>query len=66
MDGYKPQQLSTYALTLFNYQTEVNEEKVSVDFWDTAGQERFNNMHPSYYHQAHACIIVFDTTRKIT
>jgi hypothetical protein len=26
----KPQQLSTYALTLFNYQTEVNEEKVSV------------------------------------
>ncbi|XP_076077151.1 rab-like protein 2A [Mytilus galloprovincialis] len=66
MDGYKPQQLSTFALTLFNYQTEVNKEKVSVDFWDTAGQERFNNMHPSYYHQAHACIIVFDTTRKIT
>lgn len=28
------------------------------DFWDTAGQERFNNMHPSYYHQAHACIVV--------
>ena len=28
------------------------------DFWDTAGQERFNNMHPSYYHQAHACILV--------
>ena len=29
-----------------------------TDFWDTAGQERFNSMHPSYYHQAHACIIV--------
>ena len=28
------------------------------DFWDTAGQERFNSMHPSYYHQAHACILV--------
>ncbi|XP_045195691.1 rab-like protein 2A [Mercenaria mercenaria] len=66
MDGYKPQQLSTYALTLFNYKTEVNKQKVLVDFWDTAGQERFNNMHPSYYHQAHACILVFDTTRKIT
>lgn len=26
----KPQQLSTFALTLFNYQTEVNKEKVSV------------------------------------
>ncbi|XP_060063267.1 rab-like protein 2A [Ylistrum balloti] len=66
MDGYKPQQLSTFALTLFNYRTEVNDQKVSVDFWDTAGQERFNNMHPSYYHQAHACILVFDTTRKVT
>lgn len=29
-----------------------------LDFWDTAGQERFSNMHPSYYHQAHACILV--------
>jgi Ras of Complex, Roc, domain of DAPkinase len=28
------------------------------DFWDTAGQERFSSMHPSYYHQAHACILV--------
>ena len=32
-----------------------------ADFWDTAGQERFNNMHPSYYHQAHACILVNPT-----
>ncbi|XP_064607912.1 rab-like protein 2A [Liolophura sinensis] len=66
MDGYQPQQLSTFALTLFNYKTEVNEKKVSVDFWDTAGQERFSNMHPSYYHQAHACILVFDSSRKVT
>jgi hypothetical protein len=29
-----------------------------ADFWDTAGQERFNSMHPSYYHRAHACILV--------
>lgn len=28
------------------------------DFWDTAGQERFQSMHPSYYHKAHACIMV--------
>jgi Rab-like protein 2 len=36
------------------------------DFWDTAGQERFNSLHPTYYHQAHACVLVFDVTRKIT
>ncbi|XP_013391798.1 rab-like protein 2A [Lingula anatina] len=66
MDGYQPQQLSTYALTLFRYKTKVNKKEVAVDFWDTAGQERFSSMHPSYYHQAHACILVFDVTRKIT
>lgn len=66
MDGYQPQQLSTYALTLFRYNTKVNGVSVAVDFWDTAGQERFSSMHPSYYHQAHACIAVFDVTRKVT
>jgi len=29
-----------------------------LDFWDTAGQEQFNTMHHSYYHQAHACVLV--------
>lgn len=66
MDEYQPQQLSTYALTMFKKKTEVNGKVVNVDFWDTAGQERFSNMHPSYYHQAHACILVFDISRKIT
>ncbi|UYV68676.1 RABL2B [Cordylochernes scorpioides] len=32
-------------------------EAVLSDFWDTAGQERFNSLHPSYYHQAHACVL---------
>jgi len=66
MDGYKPQQLSTYALTLFQYKTHVDGTDVRVDFWDTAGQERFSSMHPSYYHQAHSCLLVFDITRKGT
>ncbi|XP_041110596.1 RAB, member of RAS oncogene family-like 2 [Polyodon spathula] len=66
MDGYRPQQLSTYALTLYKYTTTINDKTVLVDFWDTAGQERFQSMHPSYYHKAHACIMVFDVQRKIT
>lgn len=66
MDGYKPQQLSTYALTLFKYFTQIGDRDINVEFWDTAGQERFSSMHPSYYHSAHACILVFDVTRKPT
>uniref|UniRef100_A0A8C5MJJ6 Rab-like protein 2B n=1 Tax=Leptobrachium leishanense TaxID=445787 RepID=A0A8C5MJJ6_9ANUR len=66
MDGFRPQQLSTFALTLYKYTTTVNGKTVLVDFWDTAGQERFQSMHASYYHKAHACIMVFDVQRKIT
>lgn len=52
-------------LTRYNHKAADGRE-IAVDFWDTAGQERFNSMHPSYYYKAHACIMVFDVTRKIT
>ncbi|MBW02059.1 Rab-like protein 2A, partial [Eschrichtius robustus] len=67
MDGFQPQQLSTYALTLYKHTATVDGKTVLVgsqscvhvaDFWDTAGQERFQSMHASYYHKAHACIMV--------
>jgi Rab-like protein 2 len=72
MDGYQPQQLSTYALTLFRHDAELPlgpdgaKVKIAIDFWDTAGQERFNSMHPSYYYKAHCCLMVFDVGRKST
>ena len=62
-DDYEPHQQSTYALTLFRHKCKIDTsegktEEVEVDFWDTAGQERFENMHPSYYFDAHACLLV--------
>jgi len=68
LDDYNPRQLSTYALTLFRHEhkDETTGRKWSVDFWDTAGQEQFDSIHPSYYHQANACILAFDVTRKVT
>eukprot|EP00842_Homolaphlyctis_polyrhiza_P004675 jgi/Hompol1/5208/HPOL_004232-RA len=75
LDNYVPHQLSTYALTLYRYTTPhpkagqgsyKSDEILHVDFWDTAGQERFQSMHTSYYMGAHACILVFDVTRKVT
>lgn len=65
--SYKPHLLSTYALTLYKHTYKADDgTQLPVDIWDTAGQERFNSMHASYYYRAHACIMVFDVTRKLT
>uniref|UniRef100_A0A8C0B7E0 RBL2A protein n=1 Tax=Buteo japonicus TaxID=224669 RepID=A0A8C0B7E0_9AVES len=64
--GSYSSQLSTFALTLYKHRARVDGQAVLVDFWDTAGQERFQSMHASYYHKAHACIMVFDVQRKVT
>jgi Rab-like protein 2 len=37
-------------------QTSIGE--VTVDLWDTAGQEMFNNIHPTYFFEAHAALLV--------
>jgi len=68
MEEYNPRTASTYALTLFrhNHTEEASGKQYKIDFWDTAGQEQFNKLHASYYYQAHACILCFDVTRKIT
>jgi len=68
MEEYNPRTASTYALTLFrhNHTEEASGKQYKIDFWDTAGQEQFNKLHASYYFQAHACILCFDVTRKIT
>ncbi|KAI9223878.1 P-loop containing nucleoside triphosphate hydrolase protein [Blastocladiella britannica] len=59
---------STYALSLFKHATRhpTTGQPMVIDFFDTAGQERFASMHASYYHGAHACLLTFDLTRKIT
>ena len=67
MHRYIPIQMSTYALTLFKYDFQVEGGvDISTDVWDTAGQERFSSMRASYYHEAQCCILVFDITRKPT
>ena len=67
LEGYVPHRLSTYAVTIYNHVWKKEDgSEVPVVFWDTAGQEKFNKLHPSYYYQAHACILVFDVTRKLT
>ena len=73
VDDFNPRRLSTHALTLYrknvtldNNEQQHNKKTIKVDFWDTAGQEKFSSLHPTYYYRAHACILVFDVTRKST
>ena len=47
MDGYQPQQLSTFALTLFRYNFNHPDGRVvAVDFWDTAGRGTVQQLAP--------------------
>ena len=66
LDNYEQRQLSTYALTMYRHVKDFNGQKCKIDIWDTAGQEQYNNLHPSYYFAADACVMVFDVTRKST
>ena len=66
LDDYEERTSSTYALTMYRHTHEIDGVEYKVDLWDTAGQEVFDPLHDSYYFGAHACMLVFDTTRKIT
>ncbi|ORZ40900.1 putative RTW [Catenaria anguillulae PL171] len=68
LKDYSQATSSTYALSLFKYKSThpTTGEPLHIDFYDTAGQERFASMHPGYYHGAHACLLCFDLSRKIT
>ena len=66
LNDYEERTSSTHALTMNRHNAEHKGTEYKIDIWDTAGQESFNKLHPSYYYGAHACIMVFDATRKIT
>jgi Rab-like protein 2 len=66
LDDYEERHMSTYALTMYRHNASIDGKSYKIDIWDTAGQECFNTLHPSYYFGAHAAILVFDVTRKVT
>ncbi|CAF2095215.1 unnamed protein product [Rotaria magnacalcarata] len=66
VNAYVGARYSTYAVNIFKHTAKIDGKPIEVEFWDTAGQEKFDNIHHSYFHQAHACIMIFDATRKVT
>jgi len=45
---------------------EINNKKVKLVLWDTAGQERFSELSPIYFRGAHAIIMVYDITNRLS
>ncbi|CAH1155985.1 unnamed protein product [Phaedon cochleariae] len=44
----------------------VDQTKVKLQIWDTAGQERFRSVTHAYYRDAHALLLLYDVTNKIS
>lgn len=64
---YTSNRLSTHGCAIYEKTHKLADgTSTEITIWDTAGQEKFKNLHPSYYFQADACIMVFDVTRKQT
>ncbi|CAF2140639.1 unnamed protein product [Rotaria magnacalcarata] len=58
INSYVDARCSTFAVNIFKHTAKVDGKQFDIEFWDTAGQEKFDNIHHSYFHQAHACIMV--------
>ena len=54
LDDYEERTSSTYALTMYRHNHDINGDMYKIDIWDTAGQEVFDKLHDSYYFGAHA------------
>ncbi|MFX0095603.1 MAG: Rab family GTPase [Candidatus Hodarchaeota archaeon] len=44
----------------------ISNKELSAIFWDLSGQPVFKNVRRVYYQGAHACVYVFDVTRRDT
>ncbi|KAG8506394.1 Ras-related protein Rab-26 [Galemys pyrenaicus] len=49
-----------------NKVVDVDGTKVKLQIWDTAGQERFRSVTHAYYRDAHALLLLYDVTRKVS
>ncbi|XP_037906995.1 ras-related protein Rab-37-like isoform X2 [Hermetia illucens] len=44
----------------------VDHTRVKLQIWDTAGQERFRSVTHAYYRDAHALLLLYDVTNKVS
>ena len=51
--------VKTIGAQFSKYDKEVNNNIIKLIFWDIAGQDDFNFLHPLFFKESRACIIVF-------
>lgn len=63
-DTYSEQTVATVGTSIKSKTITIDNFKVKLQIWDTGGHERFRSLTPMYFHDADACIIVYDITSK--
>lgn len=63
-DTYSEQTVATVGTSIKSKTITIDNYKVKLQIWDTGGHERFRSLTPMYFHDADACIIVYDITSK--
>lgn len=44
----------------------LRDASLRFEIWDTAGQERYHSVIPLYYRGAHAALLVYDISKRVT
>lgn len=51
--------IKTIGAQFSRYDKQINNDIINLIFWDIAGQDDFNFLHPLFFQECKACIIVF-------
>ncbi|OHT12961.1 small GTP-binding protein [Tritrichomonas foetus] len=63
-ENFQSDTVSTIGASYLSQTINVNGIQVKLQIWDTGGSERYRAMAPMYFHDADACLIVYDITSK--
>ena len=57
---------STIGAAFLTQTISLSQDLMKFEIWDTAGQERYHSLAPMYYRGAHAAVVVYDLTSRVT
>jgi GTP-binding nuclear protein Ran len=61
-----PHYIATMGVSVAPLPIQTTKGQIILNIWDTAGQEKFSQHRATYYNDADAAIVFFDTTSKLS